>query len=72
MNYYKAGDSIYDHDNLDGKAFQDMIAAMVLFDDGPEECAVIYDSKVGEYTHTEAFIIPEKMLVKFLGYWYNQ
>ena len=72
VNYYKTGDSIYDHDNLDGKAFQDMIAAMVLFDDGPEECAVIYDSKVGEYTHTEAFIIPEKMLVKFLGYWYNQ
>ena len=72
LHIYRKGDPVYDNDNLDGKAFQDLImGSLLLMDDGPGSCGNIYDSRMGDYTHTEAYVIPEAMLIPFLTEFYG-
>lgn len=71
LNVFSKGERRTDHDNLDGKALQDMVSNMILLDDSPRQCANIYDEREGEYTHTEAYVVPEKDLLPFLQEFYK-
>lgn len=69
INYFEDKSSYQDHDNLDAKAFQDMLATLYLLDDNPEWCATASDSKIGP-NHTEAYIIPYELFPDFLKKFY--
>lgn len=63
---YRSKSELKDHDNLVDKPLIDGITISFLKDDNPLYMARYADFEIGDYTHTEVFIIPESRFVDFL------
>lgn len=66
LNVFKDPRFMIDVDNIDTKIITDIISAYMLIDDNPFWCKQFVDAKVGEYDHTEVYIVPTKHFVDFL------
>lgn len=56
-----------DHDNIEMKAITDIITDFVLHDDGPQFLNHYHCSSIGEYSHTEVFIVPQNQFSQWLS-----
>ena len=60
-----------DHDNIETKAITDIITDFVLYDDSPKFLNHYHCSAIGEYSHTEIFIVPQNEFVQWVLYKQN-
>lgn len=71
VNYYVADMAMNDIDNLDGKAFQDLVSTLYLLDDDPARCAIMSECLIGHYAHTETYVVPVEIFPGFLQSFYE-
>ncbi len=55
-----------DHDNIETKSITDIITDFVLYDDGPKFLNHYHCSAIGEYNHTEIFVVPQNEFIQWL------
>lgn len=65
INYYLDEQHLKDHDNFETKQIIDILSIFLLPDDNPKWCANYMDYKMGEYNHTEIYVVPYSKFMKF-------
>ena len=64
--YFESDREIKDYDNFETKVVTDLIASSIIGEDSPRECIILFNYGIGEKSHTEIDIIPERILPEYL------
>lgn len=64
--YTMNGKVIRDHDNIEAKQVLDEVAAYFVVDDTGLLCSNLYTTSIGDFEHTEVYIIPKANFEKWL------
>ncbi len=64
-HFYQHIQQAKDHDNFELKPVIDNIASSIGIDDSPQNCSLFCDYAIGEYTHTEIFVVFQKKFIEF-------
>lgn len=65
-NIYTDPKFFIDNDNVDTKIITDIIASYMLIDDNPFWCSHYIDAVIGEYNHTEVYVVPQGEFIDFI------
>lgn len=65
-HYYENENQLIDHDNFETKKITDIVTSWILPDDNPKYCTQIFRYKIGEKSHTEIEVIPQKLLNQYI------
>ena len=60
------GKVIRDHDNIEAKQVLDEVVAYFVVDDTGLLCSNLYTTSIGDFEHTEVYIIPKANFEKWL------
>lgn len=66
INFFTKEQELKDHDNFEVKQVIDILSAFLLPDDNPKWCANFMDYRMGEWCHTEIYVVPESKFQNFI------